>query len=227
MRAALPGYPMEGGLAAMPRQANHPERTRTMEQQDDVERRAAARGSLRWRGLWLALGAAVALSVFVLEEAVLSAPPLTFTVGSSGESGVLGDWESAPDDTTLPIRFSDGTIVELEPSASARVVAIGRAGAEVVIESGRANVEVAPARLRVPGETPWRMRLGPYVVEAHGARFEVGWEPRTNDFSAEVIEGQLNVSGCENEPARQLLAGQGTQSSCVDKQRSPMSLVAP
>jgi ferric-dicitrate binding protein FerR (iron transport regulator) len=198
-----------------------------MQKDDEVDARAPAQSSWRWQALWLVLGSIVAVSVFAIEEAVFSTPPLTFTVGSSEERGVLGDWESAPDDAALPIRFSDGTIVELEPSATARVVAIGRAGAELVIESGRASVDVAPARLRVPGEAPWRVRLGPYVVEAHGTRFEVSWDPHANDFSAEVIEGQLDVSGCGHDPSRRVLAGQGIHKSCEDRERSPVSLVAP
>jgi ferric-dicitrate binding protein FerR (iron transport regulator) len=198
-----------------------------MDDDDQVAARAPARGSWRWRGLWLSIGAVLALSVFALEEAVFSAPPLTFTVGASGESGVLGDWESAPADAPLPILFSDGTRVELAPNGTARVVAIGRAGAEIVIESGDAHIDVVPARLRVPGETPWRVRLGPYVVEALGTRFDVGWDPRANDFSAHVSEGQLDVSGCEHEPSRRLLAGQAVHASCGDKRWSPVSLAAP
>jgi transmembrane sensor len=198
-----------------------------MQNDDEVGVRAPAQSSWRWRGLWLGLGAVLAVSVFALEEAVFSTPPLTFTVGTSGQSGVLGDWESAPDDAPLPLLFSDGTRVELEPNSTARVVAIGRAGAEIVIESGEANIDVMPARLRVPGEAPWRVRLGPYVVEAPSTRFDVSWDPRAGAFSANVTEGQLEVSGCEQDPSRRLLAGQGVRASCAAKRWSPVSLAAP
>jgi ferric-dicitrate binding protein FerR (iron transport regulator) len=198
-----------------------------MQNDDEVGPRAPRQSSWRWRGFWLGVGAVLALSVFALEEAVFSTPPLTFTVGTSGESGVLGDWESAPDDAPLPIVFSDGTRVDLGPNATARVVAVGRAGAEIVIESGEADIDIVPARLRVPGETPWRVRLGPYVVEALDTRFDVGWDPRADDFSANVTQGQLDVSGCEHDPSRRLFAGQGVHASCSDKQWSPVSLAAP
>ena len=110
--------------------------------------------------LRLALAAVLLVAVFALKEAVFWNPPLSFTVG--GDTGVLRDWESAPDDARLPIRFSDGSLVDLEPGARARVVAVGRAGAEIVIESGRAHLEVVPARYRVPGQSPWRVSLGPF-----------------------------------------------------------------
>jgi hypothetical protein len=180
------------------------------------------------RGRWpprtwlrLSLAALLVVGVFAVKEAVFWNPPLSFSVGASGESGVLRDWESAPDDAPLPIRFSDGTLVELAPEAQARVVAVGRAGAEIVIELGRAHVKVQPARLRLPGESAWRVSLGPFSVETKDARFDVEWEPRTDDFALEVLEGTVEVSGCER--THTLTAGQGVHASCAKQQWTPIA----
>jgi FecR-like protein len=179
------------------------------------------RGPLRtW--LRLSLAASLVLGVFALKEAVFWDPPLSFTVGS--ETGVLRDWESAPDDAHLPIRFSDGTSVDLEPGARARVVAVGRAGAEIVIESGRAHIEVVPVRYRIPGESPWRVSLGPFAVEVKGTRFDVEWQPHGDDFALDLFEGSVSVSGCESGHSHTLVAGQGVRASCSKKQWSLVTL---
>jgi ferric-dicitrate binding protein FerR (iron transport regulator) len=174
-------------------------------------------------GLKLSLGALLVAGIFALKEAVFWSPPLTFTVGSTEQSGVLGDWEAAPDDARLPLRFSDGTRVELEPHARARVVAVGRAGAEVVIESGRAHVRVEPVRFRVPGESPWRVNLGPFSVEVTGTRFDVEWDPRADQFSLDLLEGSVQSSGCDG-LSHTLVAGQGIRASCSRKQWAVVSL---
>lgn len=165
-------------------------------------------------GLHLGLMAFGLMAVFALKELVFWDPPLTFTVGADAESGVLHDWESAPDAASLPLRFSDGTLVTLEPRARARVVAIGRAGAQIVIESGRTSVDVKPARLRVPGEIPWRVHVGPFSVEAESARFELDWEPRAGAFGLGVLDGSVTVSGCDERRSQRIEAGRGLSASC-------------
>jgi len=154
------------------------------------------------------------VAVFALEELVFWNRPLTFTVGAARESGVLHDLESAPDAAPLPLRFSDGTLITLAPRARARVVAIGRAGAQIVIEAGQARVEVAAARLRVPGESPWRVHLGPFSVEAESARFEVGWQAPSDDFELAVLDGSVEVSGCDGARSQRLAGGQGLRAAC-------------
>lgn len=185
-------------------------------------RRAAPVRRQRW--LALSLAALLIVGLFALEEVVFRNPPLTFTVGASGESGVLRDWESAPEGATLPIRFSDGTSVELAPKAQARVVAVGRAGAEIVIESGRARVEVVPVKHRVPGESPWLFSLGPFSVEVKGTRFDVGWDPHADDFALDLFEGSVTVRGCAAGQSHTLVAGQGVRASCGKQEWTVSSL---
>jgi hypothetical protein len=174
-------------------------------------------------GLRLGLVALGLAAAFALKERVFWDPPLSFTVGADAESGVLHDWESAPDDASLPLRFSDGTLVTLEPKARARVVAIGRAGAQIVIESGRARVEVQAARFRVPGEAPWRVHLGDFSVEAESARFDVGWEPRADAFAVAVLDGSVTASGCDDGRSLQLGPSEGLSASCSQHRWQPVA----
>jgi hypothetical protein len=171
-----------------------------------------------------AMAAVVAVVLFALKDVVFAPAPLSFTIGANGESGVLRDWESAPDDASLLIRFSDGTRVLLEPRARARVVAVTERGAEVVIESGRAHLDVMPAPAPVPGESPWRVSLGPFSVEVKGTRFDVEWDPRTDDFALDLFEGSVRVSGCQEGHAHTLVAGQGVRASCSQKRWSLVSV---
>jgi len=181
-----------------------------------LERSATPPAAARWP-LRLAL-AALLLGLFALEEAVFSSPPLSFTVGAPPRAGVLRDWESAPDDRPLGLVFSDGARVELDPGASARVVALGRAGAHLVLESGSAHLNTAQPRLRLPGEEPWRVSLGPFTLEAASARFDVAWDPRSDEVAIDVVDGSVAITGCEGEPADTLRAGEGVRASCAARQ---------
>jgi transmembrane sensor len=169
---------------------------------------------------WLRLALAallVVLGLVGLKEVLFSGPALSFTIGASGESGVLRAWASAPEGARLPIRFSDGTLIELEPRARARVVELGRFGADIVIESGRAHIDVVPVRFRMPGERPWRVNLGPFGVEVNGTRFDVEWSPRTDEFALDLFEGTVRVSGCQDGHSVTLVAGQGVRASCSEQ----------
>jgi hypothetical protein len=199
-------------MKVMPTANDAPESERTPPPSEPT---APARPALT--GLRLGLIAFGLVAVFALKELVFWDPPLTFTVGADAESGVLHDWESAPDEASLPLRFSDGTLVTLAPRARARVVAFGRAGAQIVLESGRARFDVQPARLRVPGESPWRVHVGPFSVEAESGRFELGWEPRAGAFGLGVFDGSVRVSGCDERHSLSVNAGRGLSASCGEQ----------
>lgn len=201
------------------------ERTRRLLAERAAKRRrpgAAARAVPVWARLSLA--ALLLSGLLALAGVVFRSPPLSFTVGEQGNQGMLMAWESAPPAAPLPLRFSDGTRIELEPNARARVVAVGRAGAEVVIESGRAHVDVVPARLRLPGESAWRLSLGPFAVEVKGTRFDVMWEPHAGELELDLFEGTVTVSGCEAGQSHTLVAGQGLRASCRQRGWTVLSL---
>lgn len=181
------------------------------------------RSAIAWRRrASLVLAAAAALAVVViLGRGLFTSPSLTFSVGDSGRAGVLRALESAPRDGPLPIRFSDGTRVNLDPNARARVVTIGSLGAEIVIESGRAEIDVVP----VPGvQRPWRVSSGPFLVEVKGTRFDVAWDPNADDFALNLYEGSVVIKGCDVGSGHAIAAGQGVRASCARRQWSILAL---
>jgi TolA-binding protein len=172
----------------------------------------ARRRRNRWRRFAPALVAALAGAAavaFVAAGAVLDDEHLTFTVGDTARPGVLGAWEHAPRDGVLPIRFSDGTAVRLQPDARARVVRVRPRGADVVIESGRALVEVVPRE-----DAAWQVQSGPFVVDVKGTRFEVGWSPRQGELALRLFEGKVAVTGCGLREARTVKAGEELVAAC-------------
>jgi FecR protein len=182
----------------------------------------------RWRQRWLgfAVVAAVALAVWFIVGTALWRSPLTFRVGASERVGVLSALELAPPGASLPIRFSDGTVVNLDSEARARVVAVGAAGAEIVIESGRAELDVVPVRGRAAAQRPWRVKSGPFSVEVKGTRFDVTWDPRTDDFALNLFEGSVLVKGCGRDLGETIAAGQGVRASCARGQWAVVALGA-
>ncbi len=167
-------------------------------------RRRALRG---WMAAAAILPGIIGLCWWVLRGN--EAEPLRFSVG--GRAGVLHAWESAAAPQQLSLDFSDGTRFSLAPGARARVVGIDPRGAEVVIESGRALVEVVPHLDRL---ARWRVRTGPFEVEVKGTRFDVGWDPRTEEFSLQLFDGKVNVSGCGFGAGLEVHADQEAQASC-------------
>lgn len=168
---------------------------------------------------WLPLAASAFAVVGLLGLANVLWPTLQFQVGSNGRTGVLRHWEEAPNYEPLPLLFSDGTRVDLNPSARARVVEVSRAGAHVVLESGRAHLDVVPNK-RLPGERAWSIDAGPFLVEVKGTRFDLSWDPRTDEFALDLFEGAVTVRGCGRETALGIVAGQSVRASCAKQQWS-------
>lgn len=188
-------------------------------------RRRGAGGLARRPGIWLSLAALLTAVGLVLSRSPVEGPPLSFHVGAGQKPGVLRALEVAPSDARLPIEFSDGTRLELEPGARARVVELGREGGEVVLEAGRAHVSVVP-QARRSGVEPWRVRTGPYLVEVKGTRFELAWDPQADAFALDLFEGRVVVGGCEPGQSHTLVAGQSARASCGEKRWVVSSLAA-
>jgi hypothetical protein len=171
---------------------------------------------LRAPALGLALAALLVLGVVSFDRLW---PALSFSVGRGAAPGKLLTLESAPPDAPLPLRFSDGTRVELEAGARARVVSLGRVGADVVLESGRAHVDVVPVRGRLPGERAWRVSTGPFAIEVKGTRFDVAWDASRGELLLDLFEGRVVVHGCGDDEQLALAAGQGLRASCNGDER--------
>ena len=139
---------------------------------------------------WLALPS-LAVAGFLV-WLVLRPPVMTFAVGGTGE-GRIGAALTASE-SPLPLRFSDGSEVELraDPHAGAtmRVLYLWRDGASVTLESGRAKVHVVHRP-----NARWVFSAGPYDVRVIGTRFVLAWNADAQSLALTLAEGRVEVSG--------------------------------
>ena len=156
-----------------------------------------------------AIAVAACVALFVLSTREPKA--LTFRVGEQGRVGEVDAWLEASTERGLPLRFSDGTEVRLEPSARARVTSIEATGATVRMESGRANVAVRKRK-----NAAWHVSLGPFRVDVTGTRFDVDWDPASDKLFLQMHEGSVVVSGCAFGSGRPVVAGETARASCRD-----------
>lgn len=186
-----------------------------------VEKRAWVRARLlatpirsrrsRARRFTFALASALSLAAVVAFAVVRfrAEPPLTVTIGQSGLAGAVGAWIHAPEHEVLPLRFSDGSRIEMAPTARARLLVLDPREARVLLESGRMRVEVA----RRSGQN-FSLATGPFTVRVTGTRFDVSYEPEHDRFELVLEEGQVELTGCVFGDGRKLVAGQRVRASC-------------
>jgi hypothetical protein len=161
----------------------------------------------------LLAAAVVVLAAFavILGRGFSEPEPLTFRVGQERRLGEVDAWLEAASESALPLRFSDGTEVDLEPKARARVTEVAPTGATVRVESGRANVSVVKRK-----GAAWRVSLGPFRVEVTGTRFDVDWDPANDRLFLRMHEGSVVVSGCVFGSGKPVAAGETVRASCRD-----------
>jgi len=145
-----------------------------------------------------------ALSCVLIGAGTLAAAlrrPLEFTAG--GVPARVEDWVAASDGLTVPLSFSDGTELRLEPFSRARVVSLHARGASVVLEDGELHADVAHA-----APSAWRVIAGPLTVRVTGTRFSVRWNAVSEEFSLSVGQGAVVVEGSGVGSARHVRAGE-------------------
>ncbi len=177
-----------------------------------------------WIGVTSVLAAAACAAFFALDGRVLAPAhraALTFQVGPSeeplapakgtGTPGVPGQWVAAATAERLPLRFSDGSLVRLEPSARARVVDVTDAGGRVALESGTVHAEIVHRE-----GTRWSVDAGPFEVRVTGTQFDVAWDPSHRQLTIALLEGSVAVSGCDLAHPRVVAAGETFHATCHD-----------
>jgi TolA-binding protein len=120
-------------------------------------------------------------------------------LGFRGGELVAPSTNSAPAD----VRFSDGTLVRMEPGARARVVRLAGEGATVAVYEGTAHVSVqhrANAR--------WLFDAGPFEVVVHGTAFSISWNAVSSRFDLQMESGVVSVTGPLSGGEIRLRAGQ-------------------
>jgi hypothetical protein len=128
------------------------------------------------------LAAAAAIALFFAWPRTLS-----YDVdGARSENGYV----SAPSQRAVTLRFSDETEVLAESGARLRVENTSARGARVLVERGRARVQVSHRE-----GAEWTFVAGPFEVEVRGTRFVMSWEPAHEAFELMLEQGAVNVRG--------------------------------
>jgi ferric-dicitrate binding protein FerR (iron transport regulator) len=99
--------------------------------------------------------------------------------------------------------FTDGTRIDLQDGARARIASADAHGARVAIENGHAALNVA----RTPSGR-WFVDAGPFVIQVTGTQFDVDWSSYDDTLSVDLHEGSLMVSGPPAPAGVLLRAGQ-------------------
>jgi transmembrane sensor len=174
----------------------------------DSERRwRSTRPRALRRGLLLA-GALGALGAAIVSARLLR-PSLT--ASAANQALRAGDWIRVRG-VAVPLKFSDGTSITLDPGSRARLEAVDAAGARLAIETGHADVKVVPGR-----NGRWHLSVGPFGVDVTGTQFDIGWDPDAEELSLNMHEGKVIVSGCVLGDGRPLQAGEHLTASCRER----------
>jgi ferric-dicitrate binding protein FerR (iron transport regulator) len=99
--------------------------------------------------------------------------------------------------------FTDGTRIDLQDGARARIASADEHGARIAIENGHAALNVA----RTPAGR-WFVDAGPFVIQVTGTQFDVDWSSYDDTLSVDLHEGSLMVSGPPAPAGVLLRAGQ-------------------
>lgn len=164
----------------------------------------------------LALGLGLALRAASMQSDVV-------TASTGAVSYHRGDAMLAPATSPLPVDFSDGSSVVLEPSSVATVAELRRHGAELTLATGEAKVHVVHRR-----HTDWLLNVGPFRVRVTGTRFKVQYDPASDALELSMKEGSVVVSGCTlGQEGRKVLANETLRASCRTEQTVASEASAP
>jgi ferric-dicitrate binding protein FerR (iron transport regulator) len=154
---------------------------------------AATSPGKRRKAAWVAvLSVAVALTVaLVVYVSPSTTPPvITFTIGADDGVGEVGVYYAAPPELALPIVFSDGSAVVVQPRGGVRVQRADASHVALFLETGRARFDVNPRS----GAT-WQISAGPYTVKLTGTSFDLTWSAVNTTFELVMHSGSVSVRG--------------------------------
>jgi transmembrane sensor len=151
-----------------------------------------------------ALAACMACVVAVVAWRLGPKADMGFVVGAPPVAGKLGEWVAADGEALLPVRFADGSSLELEPGGRLRVSESSADGAVVLVERGTVRAAIE----HTGPKTHWQIHAGPFAVQVTGTRFDASWEPQSETFELRVVEGSVAVSGPLLPPARPVVGGE-------------------
>ncbi len=150
----------------------------------------AASTTSRRPGLVPMLATAAGLVLLGLVVWLGSRGPGAITVALEGSPVARGALVAAPADHGLPLVFSEGTAVQVEPLSRVRVGRLDAQGADLVLEAGRLE-----ARVVHRPKARWQVDAGPYQVRVRGTAFRVAWDPVAQDLAVQLFEGSIELAG--------------------------------
>ena len=116
--------------------------------------------------------------------------PIEYRVAGATSPAPVGKYVAPAAKQPLALRFSEGSVVELEPGARARVARTTTLGATVLIETGGAQVNVVHRPT-----TDWTILAGPYTVHVRGTAFNLDFEAASQRFELKMQSGVVTVEG--------------------------------
>jgi hypothetical protein len=145
----------------------------------------------RVRSTLLAVALAGGVGAAALTLAVRSQPhaPIAWRV-ESGDVGTQPSGGVSAASNSARLVFDDGSDVTLAPGSRGRVAGTTPAGAEVVLEQGRARV-----RVKHRDRTQWMLDAGPFALKVKGTEFSVAWTAESQTFDVWMRTGQVVVTG--------------------------------
>ena len=149
--------------------------------------RPHAQRSTSWGFKAAAILAAAAMTVAVLIAGKRSSTQ-AFEVANGTVSGSGYIRSTAPDGAQ--VRFADGTRVVLDPNARTRVAEVNPQGARILLEEGKARLNVVPRP-----EARWLIEAGPYTIQVTGTVLDVAWLGQEESLDLWLREGSVLVTG--------------------------------
>lgn len=121
----------------------------------------------------------------------------------NGNRVAVGQPVRAPALEALPLGFSEGSMVLLQPKASFELGEVQGRRVRARLHRGRADMRITPGR-----GVRWTFEAGPFEVTVTGTAFSLSWAPRERTFQIRLEEGGVTVEGPLLEGARRVARGQ-------------------
>ena len=129
---------------------------------------------------------------------------MRFWRGNDLQRGKAGEWLVATPDRSLPVRFSDGSRLELVGDSTARIIEAGERRVRVGLRYGTLR-----ARLNSGHAAQWSFAAGPFSVRDIGTDFTLAFNREEDLFELAVTEGMVSVRGpLLTEPGMSVRAGE-------------------
>lgn len=116
--------------------------------------------------------------------------PVDFWVGTATTSSKEGASLQALANEALDLRFSEGSTLQLDPRARARVTKASHHQVWVSLDEGALLAQVQPGT-----GVAWVFEAGPYQVWVKGTVLKVHWASDREGFKVELPRGRVEVHG--------------------------------